>query len=64
VWVDHRGRLVEVTLTDPKGANASVTGTVRFSNYGAPAPATVPPATTVKPIPPTLAHLLGGWYYF
>jgi hypothetical protein len=64
VWVDNRGRLVEVTLTDPKGTTAAVTGTVRFANYGAPAPATPPPATTVKPIPPTLAHLLGGWYYF
>lgn len=64
VWVDHRGRLVEVSLADPKGAPASVTGTVRFSQYGAPAPAKVPPASTVKPIPSSLLRLLGEWYYF
>jgi len=64
VWVDHRGRLVEVTLADPGRTTAPVIGTVRFSHYGAPAPAPVPSATTVKSIPPTLAHLLGGWYYF
>jgi hypothetical protein len=64
VWVDHQGRLVEVDLADPQGSPASVRGTVRFSDYGAPAPAAVPPATTVQPIPPALLQLLGGWYYF
>jgi hypothetical protein len=64
VWVDHQGRLVEVDLADPKGTPASVAGTVRFSDYGAPAPAALPPATTVQPIPPALLQLLGGWYYF
>ncbi len=64
VWVDRRGRLVEVDLAQSKGATAWVSGTLRFSHYGAPAVAPVPPAATVKPIPRALAQLLGRWYYF
>lgn len=64
VWVDRQGRLVEVVLAATKGSAAWVTGTVQFSDYGAPAQATLPPAATVKPIPPALQRLLGEWYYF
>jgi hypothetical protein len=64
VWVDGQGRLVEVKLAASKGSDASVTGTVQFSHYGAPAKAVVPPASTVKPIPPALEQLLGDLYYF
>jgi hypothetical protein len=67
VWVDHRGRLVEVSLaqaTPKDGTASSVIGTMRFSHYGAPAAATVPPAATVKPLPHALQQVLGGWYYF
>jgi hypothetical protein len=64
VWIDRQGRLVEMDLAAPKGSAAWVTGTVRFSDYGAPAQVTTPPAATVKPIPPALQRLLGHWYYF
>jgi hypothetical protein len=64
VWVDRRGRLVEVDLAQSKDAAARVTGTMRFSHYGAPAVAPVPVAATVKPIPRALQQLLGQWYYF
>ncbi len=67
VWVDHRGRLVEIRLAPPttkEHTASSVTGTMRFSRYGAPASAPVPPAATVKPIPHALQQMLGGWYYF
>lgn len=64
VWIDRQGRLVEVVLAATKGSPAWVTGTVRFSDYGAPANATPPPAATVKPITPALQRLLGAWYYF
>jgi hypothetical protein len=64
VWVDGRGRLVEVDLAQPKGATAWVSGTMRFSHYGAPAVAPVPPAATVRPIPRALQQSLGQWYYF
>ncbi len=64
VWVDHHGRLVEVDLAPSKDATAWVSGTMRFSHYGAPAVAPVPPAATVKPIPQSLRQLLGQWYYF
>jgi hypothetical protein len=64
VWVDRQGRLVEVALAASKGSAAWVTGTVQFSDYGAPAKVTVPPAAAVKPITPPLQQLLGAWYYF
>lgn len=66
VWVDHRGRLVEVSLarSTSKDTASWVIGTMRFSHYGAPAAAAVPPAGTVKPIPRGLQQMLGGWYYF
>jgi hypothetical protein len=64
VWVDRQGRLVEVDLAQSKGATAWVTGTMRFSHYGAPAVAPMLPAATVKPIPRALQQLLGQWYYF
>jgi hypothetical protein len=64
VWVDRQGRLVEMDLAAAKGSAAWVTGTVRFSDYGASAKVTPPPAATVKPIPPALQRLLGHWYYF
>jgi hypothetical protein len=64
VWVDHQGRLVEVALAAGKGSKASVTGTVEFSDYGAPARAVVPLPATVKPLPPAFTQLLGDWYYF
>jgi hypothetical protein len=64
VWVDHQGRLVEVTMRAAPGDTASVTGTVRFSNYDAPDRLQAPTATTVKPLPPALRQLLGGLYLF
>jgi len=64
VWVDRQGRLVDVKLAASRGSGASVTGTVQFSHYGAPAKAVVPPAPTVKPIPPALEQQLGDLYYF
>jgi hypothetical protein len=64
VWVDGQGRLVEVNLAASKSSAASITGTVQFSDYGAPVKTTVPPATTVKPIPRALQQLLGDLYYF
>jgi hypothetical protein len=64
VWVDGQGRLVEVSLGTSKSSAPSITGTVQFSNYSAPAKATVPPAATVKPTPPALQQLLGDLYYF
>ena len=57
VWVDSRGRLIEVVMAAAGGA-ASLHGTVRFSHYGAPATVTAPPAGTVKPIPAALRRLL------
>jgi hypothetical protein len=64
VWVDRQGRLVEAKLAAAKGSGASVTGTVKFSHYGAPVKAIVPPASPVKRIPPGLEQLLGDLYYF
>jgi hypothetical protein len=64
VWVDRQGRLVEVDLAATKGSAAWVSGTMRFSDYGGPAKATLPPPVTVKPIPPAIQRLLGEWYYF
>jgi hypothetical protein len=67
VWVDHHGRLVEVSLPQSSSDDdqaSSVIGTMRFSHYGAPVAVTVPPAATVKPIPHALRQMLGGWYYF
>jgi hypothetical protein len=64
VWVDHRGRLVEVTMAATKGNPASITGMVRFSHYDAPDKVTAPPATTVRPIPPALRQILGGLNFF
>ena len=57
VWVDSRGRLIEVVMAAAGGAT-SLHGTVRFSHYGAPATVTAPPAGTVKPIPAALRRLL------
>ncbi len=69
VWVDHRGRLVEVDLGTSKSGSkdremSSVTGTMHFSDYGAPVTAPVPPPATVEPIPHALQQMLGDWYYF
>jgi hypothetical protein len=64
VWVDHQGRLVEVTMRAAPGDTESVTGTVRFSNYNAPAQLHAPASATVKPLPPALRQLLGSVYLF
>jgi hypothetical protein len=64
VWVDHQGRLIEVTMATAKGHAASITGTVRFSHYDATDTVTAPPATTVKPIPPALRQMLSGLNFF
>jgi hypothetical protein len=64
VWVDHQGRLIEVTMRATRGDTASVTGTVRFSNYNAPAELHAPAPATVKPLPTALQQLLGGVYLF
>jgi len=63
VWVDTRGRLVEVVMTG-KGDGASVSGAVQFSHDGAPDKVTVPPAGTVKPIPAALRQSSGFLYFF
>jgi hypothetical protein len=67
VWVDRQGRLVEVNLgpsTSKNKGTSPVMGTLRFSQYGAPAEVSVPPPATVVPIPQALQKMLGGWYYF
>jgi hypothetical protein len=50
IWTDSRGRLVEATLTKPRSAAAGLTGTVQFSDFGAPVSISAPPAATVRPI--------------
>jgi hypothetical protein len=60
VWVDARGRLVEVVIAATTGEAASVSGTVRFSDYGAPDKVTVPPAAAVKPVPTVLRQWLAA----
>ena len=51
VWVDHQGRLVEVSLAaGPSSSQGSLTGTVRFSSYNVPVTIAAPAAGTVKPM--------------
>jgi hypothetical protein len=64
VWVDHEGRLIEVTMRAASVDAASVTGTVRFSNYNAPDRLRPPSASTVRPLPAALRQLLGSVYLF
>jgi hypothetical protein len=64
VWVDHQGRLIEVTMQAARGDTASVSGTVRFSNYDAPVRVKAPTTAAVKPLPSALRQLLGGLYLF
>jgi len=64
VWVDHQGRLVEVTMAATKGDATSVSGTVQFWNYDAPDKVTAPAAETVRPITPALRQLLDGLNLF
>jgi hypothetical protein len=64
VWVDHRGRLIELTLAGIKGNSQSLSGTMQFSHYNAPITVKPPSAKTVKPIPIGLRRLLDGLYFY
>ena len=50
IWTDSKGRLVEATLTGSRSAPLGLTGTVQFSDFGAPVTVSAPPAATVRPI--------------
>jgi hypothetical protein len=61
VWVDHQGRLVQVTMAGTSNAaQASFKGTVQFSGYDAPVSITAPPAGSTKAMSATVRHLLAG----
>jgi hypothetical protein len=65
VWIDHRGRLIEVTMASTgKGATPSISGTVEFSNYDAAVAITAPAASAVKPISAAVQQLLSGFNLF
>jgi hypothetical protein len=67
IWVDHEGRLVEVAMAPTTTTNdsvASISGTVRFSNYNAPVTVTAPPSASTKPMPAVIRQLLAGLYSF
>jgi hypothetical protein len=58
VWTDGQGRLVEATLTQPKGVRTWIAGTIHFSHYNAPITISAPPAATEHPISKSQLALL------
>jgi hypothetical protein len=51
IWTDSRGRLIQVTFSQPKSATGGLAGTVRFSAFNVPVTITAPAAATVRPMP-------------
>jgi hypothetical protein len=51
IWTDSRGRLIQVTFSQPKSAKSGLAGTVRFSAFNAPLTITAPAAATVQSMP-------------
>jgi hypothetical protein len=65
VWIDHKGRLLEVTMTDPgKGTVPSLSGSIQFSHFNDPVTIAVPPANEVTTIPDAAHRLLSGFNLF
>jgi hypothetical protein len=60
VWVDHKGRLVEVAMAATNSSVGSVSGTVQFFDYDGSVTVAAPAAGTVKPIPQSVEQLLNG----
>lgn len=62
VWIDRRGRLVEMAMARGKGA--ALTGTLRFYGYDAALPLHAPSPGSVSAMPAALRQLLASWYIF
>jgi hypothetical protein len=61
LWIDHQGRLREVTMASTVNSTVpSISGTVLFFNYNAPVTVSAPPANEVKPLSATFLKLLSG----
>ena len=61
LWIDHQGRLREVTMASTGNSTVpSIRGTVMFFNYDAPVSVSAPPANKVKPFSTAILKLLSG----
>jgi hypothetical protein len=59
VWVDHAGRLVEVSMAATDSSSGSISGTVQFSGYNAKVDISPPAPGSVQPAPTSVQQLLG-----
>jgi hypothetical protein len=60
VWVDRKGRLTEVTITQPASAKAGISGSVRFFDFDTPVTVTAPPAGSFRSASKGELALLGA----